>query len=398
MILLDFEKEIINSQKGVTLEVSDAAINEKYEKGEARIITEQGAVKLSLVNQVFNSENYELQPKYQRRITWDSKKRSKLIESFIMNIPVPPVFIYETDFNRYQVMDGLQRITAIIDFYKDCYELEELTQWPELNGKKYSQLPRKVKEGIDRRQLSVITLLKESSKTLIQEEEMKKMVFERLNTGGVTLEDQEIRNALYNGPFNELCILLSSNNIFRKLWLINPDDIDVSDEELDNYDDALKYAKNKLYKRMYDVELVLRYFAIDNVFNEYCLAIYGVIDNYDNLPEKMKEKHIKKLGDFLSNPQRYKNCELTDKQAVKNAVAAFNNPKEGFGNNQKLILSHGSNLKIEQILELANDLGIKNFENSIVSNYLFKSYFFKREIFNEETYNRLMSNGSKTLG
>ena len=94
---------------------------------------------------------------------------------------------------------------------------------------------------------------------------MKKMVFERLNTGGVTLEDQEIRNALYNGPFNELCILLSSNNIFRKLWLINPDDIDVSDEELDNYDDALKYAKNKLYKRMYDVELVLRYFAMRHI-------------------------------------------------------------------------------------------------------------------------------------
>ena len=265
MILLDFEKEIMDSQKGVTFEVSDAAINEKYEKGEARIITEQGAVKLSLVNQVFNSDNYELRPKYQRRITWDSKKRSKLIESFIMNVPVPPVFIYETDFNRYQVMDGLQRITAIIDFYKDCYELEELTQWPELNGKKYSQLPRKVKEGIDRRQLSVITLLKESSKSLIQEEEMKKMVFERLNTGGVTLEDQEIRNALYNGPFNELCISLSSNDIFRKLWLINPDDIDVYDEELDNYDDALKYAKNKLYKRMYDAELVLRYFAMRHI-------------------------------------------------------------------------------------------------------------------------------------
>lgn len=126
MILLDFEKEIINSQKGVTLEVSDAAINEKYEKGEARIITEQGAVKLSLVNQVFNSENYELQPKYQRRITWDSKKRSKLIESFIMNIPVPPVFIYETDFNRYQVMDGLQRITAITCIYYSNRILQEI--------------------------------------------------------------------------------------------------------------------------------------------------------------------------------------------------------------------------------------------------------------------------------
>lgn len=136
---------------------------------------------------------------------------------------------------------------------------------------------------------------------------------------------------------------------------------------------------------------------IDNVFNEYCLAIYGIIDNYDNLPEKMKEKHIKKLGDFLSNPQRYKNYDLTDKQAVKNAVEAFNNLKVGFGNNQKLILTHSSNLKIEQILELANDLGIKNFEKGILSNYLFKSYFFNREIFNEETYNRLISNGPKRL-
>lgn len=266
MMLLEFEKEILSGQRGVTVELSDAAINEKYEKGEARIITEQGAVKLSLVKGVFNADNYQLKPKYQRRITWDSKKRSKLIESFIMNVPVPPVFVYETEFNKYQVMDGLQRITAIIDFYSDNYPLQDLTQWSELNGRRYSELPQKIKEGIDRRQLSVITLLKESSKTLVQEEEMKKMVFERLNTGGVTLEDQEIRNALYSGPFNDLCIELSSNVSFRKLWLINPDfDEDIDDEELDNYDDALKYAKNKLYKRMYDVELVLRYFAMRHV-------------------------------------------------------------------------------------------------------------------------------------
>lgn len=310
MILLDFEKEILNNQKGVTVEVSDAAINEKYEKGEARIITEQGAVKLSLVKQVFNAENYQLRPKYQRRITWDSKKRSKLIESFIMNIPVPPIFVYETDFNRYQVMDGLQRITAIMDFYNDYYELEELTQWPELNGKKYSQLPQKVKEGIDRRQLSVITLLKESSKTLIQEEEMKKMVFERLNTGGVTLEDQEIRNALYNGPFNDLCILLSSNNIFRKLWFINPDDIDGLEDELDNYDDALKYAKNKLYKRMYDVELVLRYFAMRHIdeysgklseFMDLCLRQGNrYTDNQIEILKNIFEKTIEKADILFS--------------------------------------------------------------------------------------------------
>ena len=111
----------------------------------------------------------------------------------------------------------------------------------------------------------------------------------------------------------------------------------------------------------------------------------------------MKEKHIKKLGDFLLNPQRYKNYDLTDKQAVRNAAEAFNNPKEGFENNKRLILTHGGNLKIEQITELASDLGIEEFERNVVSNYVFKEYFINREVFNEETYTRLISSGSKRL-
>lgn len=265
MILLDFEQKLLSDDKEISSVLTDAAINEKYEKGEARIITEQGAIKLPLVKGVFTGDNYQLKPKYQRRITWDEKKRSRLIESFIMNVPIPPVFIYETEFAQYQVMDGLQRITAIIDFYSDVYELKGLTQWPELNGRKYSELPQKIKEGIDRRQLSVITLLKESSKSLVQEEQMKKMVFERLNTGGVTLEDQEIRNALYSGKFNDLCIELSTNSVFRKLWQITACKDDIFEDKIDDYDDAIVYAKNKLYKRMYDVELVLRYFAMRHI-------------------------------------------------------------------------------------------------------------------------------------
>ena len=74
MELFNFEKNILIFQKGNSMKLSDDAINEKYEKGEARIITEQGAIKLSLVTGVFNSANYQLKPKYQRRITWDSQK------------------------------------------------------------------------------------------------------------------------------------------------------------------------------------------------------------------------------------------------------------------------------------------------------------------------------------
>lgn len=136
---------------------------------------------------------------------------------------------------------------------------------------------------------------------------------------------------------------------------------------------------------------------IDNIFNEYCQVLYDIIENYDDLPKRMKEKHIKKLGDFLSNPQRYKNYDLTDKQAIKNAAEAFNNSKEGFGNNQKLILTHSGNLRIEQITELASDLGIEDFERNVASNYIFKIFFIKRELLDEKTYTRLVSNESKRL-
>ena len=228
--LLDFEKENFEGKDNKKSMLSDAEINEKYEIGEARIVTEQGSIKLPLVKDVFTNGKYDRKPIYQRRITWDNRKRSRLIESFIMNIPVPPIFIYEIEYGKYEVMDGLQRISAIMDFYNDGYELEGLTEWAELNGKKYSNLPQKIKEGIDRRQISIVSLLKESAKSQEQEQRMKRMVFERLNTGGVKLEDQEIRNALYNGEFNMMSKELSANKNFRKLWGI-PTSVDSDDNK-----------------------------------------------------------------------------------------------------------------------------------------------------------------------
>lgn len=262
-LLVDEIFDTISSKD--VIDMNENAINEKYEIGYNRIVTEQGSFKLPLLGTIFSQSNYTLQPEFQRRITWDDKKRSRLIESFIINIPIPPVFIFEKDFDNYEVMDGLQRISAIISFYNDEFELTGLDEWSELNGLKYSQLPQKIREGIDRRQLSSITLLKESSKDVVKSEKLKKMVFERLNTGGVKLEPQEIRNALYNGSFNKLCINLSSDDNFRKLWNIVPDTSqkeDADDIEFSSEDELITYSNDKLYKRMYDVELVLRFFAM----------------------------------------------------------------------------------------------------------------------------------------
>jgi hypothetical protein len=112
--------------------VSDAAISEKYVRGEVRIVTEQARYPLNTIASMVGSSSYTLSPEYQRRRRWSAVRQSRLIESLIMNVPVPPIFLYEYEFSKYEVMDGQQRLTAIHDFYNNKYALAELTQWPEL--------------------------------------------------------------------------------------------------------------------------------------------------------------------------------------------------------------------------------------------------------------------------
>ena len=349
--LYDFEKKLVTVNNQPTNKIpSDEEINKKYVAGEARVITENGSIKLPLLNGMFKTANYILKPDYQRRLTWNNKKRSKLIESFIMNIPVPPVFLYETEFGVYQVMDGLQRISTIIAFFNNGFKLEGLLEWNELNGRSYDELPQKIKEGIERRQLSVITLLKESAKNSGQESNMKKMVFERLNTGGVKLEQQEVRNALYPGPFNNMCHELSENEIFRKLWgievsnmpnssqLANIDDeLEDSDVEADDIavelDDISNKSNNKLFVRMFDIELVLRFFAMRNIEN-YNIQLSKFLDLYLENANKLSESNLEILRQKFITSMEKVNYLFGDKAFCRYVQ---NGEKSGWTNPQKMI-------------------------------------------------------------
>ena len=234
---------------------TDEDINEKYLKGEVRIVTEQARYPLSTIKDMFNGNDYILNPDFQRRHRWDSIKQSKLIESFIINVPIPPIFLYEKEYSVYEVMDGLQRITAIKEFYEDKYALDGLEIWPELNGKKYSTLPEQVRKGIDRRYISSIILLKETAKDSKTATALKQLVFSRINSGGAKLEDQEYRNALYPGLFNDLTIELARNQTFCDIF-----DIPLP-AETENLV-SVELRENTKYKTMKDVETVLRFFAM----------------------------------------------------------------------------------------------------------------------------------------
>lgn len=237
--------------------LSDDAINEKYIKGEVRVVTEQARYPLSAVPGMVESDDYQLNPEFQRRHRWDTAKKSRLIESFIMNVPIPPIFLYEDRFSHYEVMDGLQRLSAIHDFYRDKFPLTDLEEWEELNGRRYSELPEQIKRGIDRRYLSSTILLQETAKTKEEALRLKQLVFERLNSGGIRLEPQEARNAIYNGPLNKLCIKLARHPSLCKLWSIP----EPTEEELSNDTICTELLENDSFRKMEDVELVLRFFA-----------------------------------------------------------------------------------------------------------------------------------------
>jgi uncharacterized protein with ParB-like and HNH nuclease domain len=193
-------------------------------------------------------QQIDLSPEFQRRDIWKIPKQSRFVESIIMNVPIPPVFLGEDEYGKYVVLDGRQRLTAISTFMENAYKLEELQVWDELNGLNYRDLKAKgLDKAILRRFIPAIVILKESSP------EVKYDVFDRLNTGGMQAEPMEIRNAIYRGGFNEALHKLSAGETFRRLW--------------DIPSDQAERQKNATYARMSDLELVLRFFALREYAN-----------------------------------------------------------------------------------------------------------------------------------
>jgi hypothetical protein len=276
--------------------LTDEDINNKYKRGEIRIVTEQARYPLDTIPGMLAGGKYTLDPEYQRRKRWNNARKSRLIESFIMNVPIPPIFLYEVEYSKYEVMDGQQRLNAINDFYANRFALEGLQYWKELNNRFYNDLPDQVRSGIDRRYLSSVVLLEETAKTTQEAEHLKRIVFERLNSGGEKLTAQETRNALLNGKFNQLCIKLATNDKFRQMWSLPLESEIQRVSSIDDLSYDPKYDPKRLdiYKKMEDVELVLRFFAYRHLDKQGQSSIDSFLDEFlkeaNNWPDELLEK------------------------------------------------------------------------------------------------------------
>ncbi len=222
-------------------------------EGERKVLIQQYDYAVRTLMDMVVEGDLVLDPDYQRQYRWSDEKAARFIESIVLNIPVPVLYFAEDSDGTFSVIDGQQRLTSLLRFIKpnelsslypdrqlEPLELRDLRVRPDLNGRSFMLLPRLDKSALAKRPIRCIVILNESDTTL------KFEVFERLNTGSVSLTDQEVRNCIYRGSYNQLIKRLAANEDFH---------------ELINLSEGLS-------KAMKDAELVLRFFAYRELSNE----------------------------------------------------------------------------------------------------------------------------------
>lgn len=278
---------------------------EKYARSQLRVVRETKDYQLDYLKHALQpgKELIDTAPGYQRRLRWTNKKRSLLIESFLLNIPVPPVFLFEHDYNEYEVIDGRQRIETIRAFLSNDFALSSLEYWPELNGKRFNDLPLVLQKGLLRRSLPAVVLLAETKGIGADDIDVRRVLFDRLNTGGIRLNPQELRNALYPGTLNALLIRLARTEPFTTTWGIPPR---TNNEESDPSEDLLK---NPLFASLADAELVLRFFALrDAIVEGKTGSLRRILDRYMEQGKGISEADAEKLeNQFLRTLSRLVN-------------------------------------------------------------------------------------------
>ena len=265
-------QELINQENEDFNSVNQEEELEINEDDNRKIIWQAKDFSIREFSSMLQDGDLELQPQYQRKYVASPKIASKLIESILMDVPIPVIYLAEENDGSYSVIDGQQRLTSFISFingkYPDgeLFKLTGLKVLKELNRKQFSDIEKESQNKIRKTTLHTIIIKKESN------DDVKFEIFERLNTGSIKLNEDEIRNTVYRGEYINLLAELEENETFHQLV------------KKDNF-------KNRMIYR----GMILRFFALSEKsylnyvpsMKQFCNK--ELRDNRNLSEEKMKE-------------------------------------------------------------------------------------------------------------
>ena len=333
---------------------------EEIEKKRTSFKTESYAMSIGELVNLYENEEIIIRPEYQRLFRWTHGQKVKLIESIILGIPIPSVFVYQDDKGIWELVDGLQRVSTILQLFgvlkgTDPLVLEGTKYIPSLEGYKWEggskELPAGLKLSIKRAKINLTIILSES------DERAKFEVFQRLNTGGSNASNQEVRN-------NVMLMI----NRKRFLWF----------EELSKNSNFLETLSlsDRLYDEQYHMELLLRFISLTQY-------------NYNNK---------KDVGDFLDDiNEDILNNDTFDFEKVKeNFESTFETLNRILGE-KSFKKFNGNDFKgkfLESAFEavavgLASNITNYNLpeDDAIIKNKI-------EALYNEDTYNQTSGSGS----
>ena len=223
-------------------------------------------------------------PDFQRDYVWNQTQASRLIDSFIMGLPVPPVFLFVDENQKLLIIDGMQRLKSIFDFFNGYlegsngrqrpFELTGIHENSRLCGKTFDQLDEEDQLKLKNTALRAIQIKQHhppGNPTSIYH------IFERLNTGGTKLRQQEVRHCIYSGKLNDLLTELNRTEAWREI-----------------------IGNHVTHKRKKDVELILRYMALFHQADEYKKPMMDFLSNFmaqhQDPPDEFIEAERRRFG------------------------------------------------------------------------------------------------------
>lgn len=232
------------------LDEMDSEEDFAFPPAERRVITQPIDLSVNTLNEQWTNRILLL-PDIQREYVWDNAKASRLIESLMLNIPIPVLYFAETEEAKYEIFDGHQRVRSIVNFLGGVFALSGLAVLREYRGKRFAELPDREQRFLKMRTLRTILISIDSHPN------MKFEIYERLNTGSISLNAQELRNSIYRGSFNLLLHDLAKFSKFRSL-----------------------IGTKTPRKRMVDEEAILRFFAMRAGLSTYRTPLKKFLNEY----------------------------------------------------------------------------------------------------------------------